>query len=65
MQEEIRKTKGLTVYEDSVEDLVIDQSEVDNAPCVTGVYLGECTFVCQILYTYIHTYTHTYIHTYV
>ena len=50
MQEEIRRTDRLTVYEDSVEDLVIGQSEVSDAPCVSGVYLGMYVHVHLLQY---------------
>ena len=40
MQEEIRGTKGLSIREDSVEDLVIEGKEAGARPEVIGACLG-------------------------
>lgn len=41
MQEEIRRTEGLTVLEDSVDDLVFEYREGDSTPKAAGVCLGN------------------------
>ena len=60
MQAEIRGTRGLSIREDSVEDLVIEGKEGGARPEVVGACLGTYIFKCTVLLSDIScTYSNT------